>query len=104
MVRSSSMNVSSVRPRVNFSIRSTALRVSWTRSRQSLRGTDSLREDDVAQLAAQAARGREIDSHAEDFLQAMLNPEQVEVSDGLGELGEQVDVAVGPRLVASDRP
>src|SRR4051794_41379441 len=104
MVRSSLAKVSNTRPRVNLSMRPTAFKMSSTRSRQSLGGTDRLRKDTVAELAAQAVGRRQIDSDAQDLFEPVLHTEQVKVPDRLGELGDEVNVAVRTCLVTCNGP
>ena len=75
-----------------------------TRSRQSPGGTDRLGEDTISELAAQAVGRCQIHSDAQDLLEPVLHVKEVKVPDGLGELGDEVDVAVGTCLVTCEDP
>lgn len=73
------------------------------RRRQSLGGTERLREDPVPQLALHGVAHDQVDAAAEDLLEPALNTEEVEQADGLVEVDEEVDVAGGAGLAARDR-
>src|SRR5260221_5007671 len=83
--------------------RSAASRMSATRTRHSLGGTHSLTEDPLAMLLPDHPRGRQVDAAPEQLFELKLHVHEADVPDGLVELGNEVDVAVGPRLVARDR-
>lgn len=72
------------------------------RRRQSLGGTDGLGEDSVAQLPLHGVAHDQVDLGAEDLLEPVLDPEEMEEADGLVEVDEQVDVAVRAGLAAGD--
>jgi hypothetical protein len=86
---------------VKRSIRSAAARISGTRSRHSLCGTDRLGEDALAQLWPKAARCDQVHLAAEDRLEPLLNIEEVKAADRPAELDEDVGVAPWPCLVAA---
>ena len=68
--------------------------MSSIRRRHSLGGTDGLAEDPVAELRLDGLSHDQIHSRAEDALQPLLYPEEVEEPDGPVEVDEKVDVTI----------
>src|SRR3712207_3632616 len=79
-----------------------ASRMSSTRIRQFLGGTDRLAEHLIAKLALQRLSGDEVDRPAEDLLEVLLDGEVLEEAHRTPEIDEQIDVAVRSGLVAGD--
>ncbi len=84
-------------------MRSTADRISATRRRQSLGGTDRFPEDGILQFGAQGAPDHEINAAAEHGFKAFLDIEELEEADWPVELDQHIYVAVRPGSIPSDR-
>lgn len=70
------------------------------RRRQSLRGTNRLGKDALAQLRSKPAWRDQVHLAAQERLEPILDLEEMEVADRPVEFDEQVGVASGGRLVA----
>lgn len=73
------------------------------RSCQDLGGTHDLGQDFVPHLRSQGAWSRKVDPAAKDFFQVDLQASQGEVASRSPKFDENVDVALGICLVASNR-
>ncbi len=74
------------------------------RSRQSLRGKDSLAEDLAAQLGVHRILHHQIDACSEDLFEPALYPEELKQTDRAIELDQEVHVAVGPASSRTTEP
>src|SRR5512135_3008994 len=85
-------------------IRPAASRMSSTRRRHSLAGgTNGLGEDSVAQLPLHGISHDQVHACPEDLLQPSLNAKEMEESDGLIEVDQEIDVALLASLSARYR-
>jgi hypothetical protein len=82
--------------------RSAAVIMSARQRRHSLSGTHGLTVDPVTELRADHPRSGQVDTATEQTLELVLDAGQAEVADGRVELGDEVQVAIGPGLVARD--
>ena len=72
--------------------------------RQSLRGTDRLGQDSLAEFRPEATGGYQVHLAAKKGLEALLHLEEVEEADRPVKFHEEVDVAPRSSLVAGHRP
>src|ERR671932_330484 len=80
-----------------------ASRISSTRSFQSLRRSNSLPKNTLPQLSFESIFGGQVHRLTQNVLQVALQPDELEKSDGFGELYQNIHVALRPGLVAGDR-
>ncbi len=73
------------------------------RSRHALGGTNRLGEDPLAQLRSHGIAHYQVHAGAQDFLQSVLDAEEVEEPDRPVEFDEEIDIAAGFRLPAGYR-
>ena len=72
-------------------------------ARHYLGRTHGLAEDAVSVLRSDHAGRRQVDAAAEEPLKLVLDAGEAKVADWSVELGDEVNIAVGPGLVAGDR-
>jgi hypothetical protein len=65
-------------------------------------GTHGLTVDPVTEFRADHSRRGQVDAAAKETLELVLDPGKTEVADRVVELGDEVDVAVGPGMIARD--
>lgn len=70
---------------------------------RALGGSHGLAEDAVPLLRPDHAGSRQVDAAAEKPLELVLDADQAEVADRPVEFGDEVEVTIGPGLVAGDR-
>jgi len=68
--------------------------------RQSLGGTNGLRQDALAKLRLDGGAGDKVDRASKHLRQATPQAGKLEQRDGPGKVNQQVDIAAGPGLSA----
>lgn len=84
------------------SMRFAASMMSSIRSRHSLGGKDGLAQDLLPQMVFQATGSDEVDRLVEQVFKVQLKFDQVEQSDRLGKLDQQIDIAISRHFVPGD--